>query len=114
MPLSEDHDSASIMIAAAKALWEGSFPLKETFWWYVVAYGFLLNFVTSLLFFYASHKRSKRRLGYFGFCDPNPLQYIRRCGCLAERGPLSWPEGMGGFRTHRSRGLDDWPDFGLK
>ena len=63
--------------------------------------------------FCASHKRSKRRLGYFGFCDPNPLQYSRRCGCLTERGPLSWPEEMDGFRTHRSRGLDDWADFGL-
>ena len=31
MPRSEDHESASITIAAVKALWEGSFPLKETF-----------------------------------------------------------------------------------
>ena len=38
-------------MALAKALWEGRCPLEETFWWYGVAYGFLLNFFTSLLFF---------------------------------------------------------------
>ncbi len=35
----------------AKELWEGRRPLREAFWWYAVAYGFLLNFVTSLVFF---------------------------------------------------------------
>ncbi len=39
------------MILLAKELWDGRRPLGETFWWYAVAYGFLLNFVTSLVFF---------------------------------------------------------------
>ncbi len=72
MPRSEGHDSASIMIAAAKALWEGSFPLKETFWWYVVAYGFLLNFVTSLLFFALLINEANAALGTLAFATPIP------------------------------------------
>ncbi|MFP6748028.1 MAG: hypothetical protein VCD66_10580 [Alphaproteobacteria bacterium] len=39
------------MLTLARELWAGRRPLKEAFWWYAVAYGFLLNFVTSLVFF---------------------------------------------------------------
>jgi len=38
------------MARKLKSLWAGEVPLPETFWWYAVAYGVPLNFVTSGLF----------------------------------------------------------------
>jgi hypothetical protein len=38
------------MASKLKSLWEGDVPLPEAFWWYAVAYGVLVNFVTSGLF----------------------------------------------------------------
>ena len=58
--------------SCGKVLWEGSFPLKETFWWYVVAYGVLLNFVTSLLFFALLINEANAALGTLAFATPIP------------------------------------------
>jgi len=38
------------MASKLKYLWAGEVPLPETFWWYAVAYGVLLNSVTGGLF----------------------------------------------------------------
>ena len=38
------------MIDLAKVLWAGKLPLKEAVWVYAVAYGLLINLITSLLF----------------------------------------------------------------
>ena len=38
------------MVNLAKDLWGGRLPLKEAVWVYAVAYGLLINLITSLLF----------------------------------------------------------------
>ncbi|HEX9771309.1 MAG TPA: hypothetical protein VGA50_19205 [Kiloniellales bacterium] len=31
-------------------LWKGAVPLRQAFWWYAVAYGLVVNLMTSLVF----------------------------------------------------------------
>ena len=64
------------MITIARALWDGSCPLKETFWWYGVAYGFLLNFVTSLVFFALLTNEVNMVLVALAFVVPIPYNYF--------------------------------------
>jgi len=39
------------MIRIAKDLWDGKVPFKQAFWEWAIAYGLLVNLVTSALFF---------------------------------------------------------------
>lgn len=79
-----------------KQLWIGEFPLGRAFWHYAVAYGLLLNLVTTLAFLAVLLNNANMVLVVLVFASPVPYNIFMVVAVWRSadryRGPKKWAE----------------------